>query len=252
MYGSLFTIIGSNNLFSSSPDPPAPVPQDKFHCMGMHLRNWTCSWDPPDTYLETTYELDELINIRGVFPLPPRPCTEKPSKTSCQYRIDSYPPYRVQAKKFTFLLYSYNGLGNQTQIFHVDHYSNVKPDRPHSLSIDSTTPTSISLKWEAPRDFDFNDDVIPSLHYQIQFKPYRPTTSNYLPTTIVNVGSNKSVTLTNLIPFTMYNISLRCKTKAATSEMMWSNHLNVSTITKPDGNYLKFLKRIYHLIFSHF
>lgn len=211
---------------------PTDIPSDKFNCISMHYRNLTCAVTPPDYNLQTHYAIEERVPYTNII----RKCPIKLNETACMWNLTTLPPYRQHEVELEFILRSSNLLGNHTQVFNIDHFAIIRPGPVH-VRIASQTPSSVFFEWEVPEYFDEEnmDDLSssPSLVYEVYVEPVAKLAGYPLR---IAVGQHRSFNVTNLIPFTQYVFSFRCKTTRAVSERMWSDYVNITHTTKDDGN----------------
>ncbi|XP_023226377.1 uncharacterized protein LOC111627061 [Centruroides sculpturatus] len=214
-----------------------PLPVANFSCISWHYQNLTCSWIPQQNPIITKYILEDFIiryntrepEIGGV----PRPCPEKISETSCQWQLNSDPPYRKASQNITFKLTGINSLGNYSQIFTINHYARVLPSAPHSLDVQAITETSISVVWLPPSEMSIEGDFEPGLTYQLQYKSEYDDIWDFI---IVN--KTKEAHIIDLNPYTVYTLRLRCRSTVAYTDDMWSNFTTRVIQTKADVPYV--------------
>ncbi|RWS28377.1 cytokine receptor-like protein, partial [Leptotrombidium deliense] len=162
------------------------------------------------------------------WPFAKTECAIKLNNTSCQWRIDTDPPYRLSPAKFLFVLVSYNTFGEISQRFFVDHYEVVIPSPPQEFSLSGVTSTTISVKWEPPEYAEHDDNVRQHLKYQLQYRPifdHDYLLSSHLRSNrfiVLNVGNVLESTLTGLFSNVNYMILIRCRVANGTAEEKWS------------------------------
>lgn len=177
-----------------------------------------------------------LSQIRYYYP--PRRCGATPTENSCEWTVSTEPPYRNTAKKFTLVLTGKNEFGSVEQLFTVDHYSIIKPNVPQELSQTDVAARNISLAWRPPQYIEFEDEILASLVYQMHVTVLKQGAQEDGVTTIIDGITDTKFILTDLVPYTSYNVSLRCKTIQATTNKYWSNFNSIIVTTKQDCKYL--------------
>ncbi|RWS16955.1 uncharacterized protein B4U79_16215 [Dinothrombium tinctorium] len=214
---------------------PKAIDDSKFKCVSMHFRNLTCVWQPPYTGVDTTYNL-------SLYPYGPPThetmCAVKLNQTACQWRIDTLPPYRLSPRQLIFKLKASNVFGHIEKYFFIDHYDIVVPLSPQEFSLEDVSTTTISLKWDHPPYIEHDFTARKFLKYEIQFRPIPNHRKSPPPYTIINIGNTLDYTLIDLIPFTKYEIKLRCRMSNLSSSEKWSNFVQLTTSTKKDVPYI--------------
>ena len=163
-----------------------------------------------------------------------RKCGNVPSENSCEWTMDSEPPYRNTAQKFNLLLTGTNEFGNSTQMFVIDHYSIIKPNVPKNLRTSEVSTTSIALNWNPPEFIEFDDDLLETIVYEIRYFSHY-STKEMSRTVILDGIKQTSLNLTDLVPYLDYNISIRCKTEQSVEPLYWSEFSSIIVRTKSDG-----------------
>lgn len=217
-----------------STDAPGDIPSESFKCNSNYY-NLTCAWDPPPTEIRTSYQVQEVVYGDVV-----RDCAIQETETSCRWSLASSPPYRHTEANFVFRLTSTNRLGSHVQYFEVNHFEIIRPSQPNDLAFKEVTANSVELTWKVPAYFDAeadHDDVYtPKLVYEVLHHPLGEVASSAVSTA---VGATHSYKVENLIPFTTYVFSVRCKTTQAKGMRVWSEYVNATIATKQDGKLLK-------------
>ncbi|RWS27024.1 uncharacterized protein B4U80_12907 [Leptotrombidium deliense] len=177
----------------------------------------------------------------GMWPYGLFPCAVKLNNTGCQWRIDTNPPYLLSPPKYIFLLEMENKFGKTKQKFFYDHFEMIVPAKPQEFQNLYTSATSVYLQWEAPEFIEHDDFARSQLRYQLKVKQMRRDEESE--TSILDIGNKESYTLTNLTPYTNYEISIRCRIANGTSEEKWSKENILKTKTKDAIPYIspKFL-----------
>ncbi|XP_076322870.1 uncharacterized protein LOC143231917 isoform X1 [Tachypleus tridentatus] len=183
----------------------------------------------------TTYTLkSHVISGHSLLGYGNCPNTTKVNNTCCQWRVDTSPPYYMNQKQLWFTLTGHNHLGHITQNIMVDHYKFVLPDEPSQLQASGETTTSIKMNWLPPKNFAIWD-FPPGLVYELL---YKPNTSKNESWKIIKIGKNIGAhNLTGLVPNTVYDLSVRCRSAEASGEDMWSNLKSTLARTAPDVPY---------------
>lgn len=210
---------------------PRQIGSENFGCISEHYENLTCVWSPPDYNVDTQYKLFEVLPSGHVSD-----CPRKINETSCQWTMLTTPHYRSFAKRLTLGLNSSNVFGNWTETFQVNNFAIILPSKPEDVEFVDVTPTRVWLKWKVPKNLDFgpvpdDDDSSPHVVYEISV--FRAAGLSLFRT--IPVGYSLSVNITDLIPFTPYRFSVRCKSDQASGDHMWSEYVNVTISTKRDG-----------------
>ncbi|XP_013785359.1 uncharacterized protein LOC106469414 [Limulus polyphemus] len=214
---------------------PRAVDQNKFSCLSKNFENLTCCWIPPYNPVRTTYTLESDVRI-GNYLVGSKSCPNNTgvNDTCCQWRLDTNPPYHRTKKELVFKLTGRNHLGNITQNIIVDHYKFVIPNKPWGLQATGETQKSIKLNWLSPKDFDIWN-FEPGLVYELR---YKSRSNNNQMWKMINVGKgSQTYNLTGLIPNTVYELSVRCRSAKADGEEMWSQPAVIVARTNPDVPY---------------
>ncbi|KAM0725763.1 Cytokine receptor [Formica fusca] len=149
-------------------EPKAP---SNFTCISYNWENITCTWDTQKNFIQTTHELMFKFNggrrgARRFYPCP----VEYTKKNSCSWTQYSSPMYRQTYENYTFVMYVHNQFGNVTDIHKIDHFAQVIPAKPMSLSVINKTSNSATLHWELPFPLqNFPPGVIHKVMYQNQW-----------------------------------------------------------------------------------
>lgn len=209
---------------------PVDISPKNFRCLSWHYYSLTCTWDPPEYYVKTSYDLKQIAYSSVAYH-----CPTKPNNTACTWTLSDVPPYRQHTPTMYFRLYSSNQFGDHSQNFEIDHFAILKPDKVTELIISDVTASSVELQWLVPAHFDDSeeDELYPRLVYEILVIPKDYPQSN----TTLTIESKRTYNVTELIPYTPYVFSVRCKTSRAKDEQMWSEYTSVTTSTKQDGKY---------------
>ncbi|KAI1280305.1 Cytokine receptor [Halotydeus destructor] len=209
--------------------PPSELPESALSCIGMHYESLICNVHPQNETLDTTYE---IFRIDKDFKTA---CSDKINATACRWTSYTQPAYRKHMPDLDFGVLSSNELGKRTAYFQIDHFAIIKPGHVKSLRVTSDTPNSINLTWDVPERFNENplpeDDITPRLEYQILVN------ASEHQDVIIDVGQTKWFNVTQLVPFTVYRFSVRCKTLNATDEQFWSDYASIDFEMKRDIPY---------------
>ncbi|XP_076356776.1 cytokine receptor-like [Tachypleus tridentatus] len=214
---------------------PREVDQENFSCLSKNFENLTCCWVPPYNPVRTTYTLKSDVRI-GNYLVGSKSCPNNTgvNDTCCQWRLDTNPPYHKNKKELVFKLTGRNHLGNVTQNIIVDHYKFVIPNKPWGLQATGETQKSIKLNWLNPKDFDIWN-FEPGLVYELRYKSRSDDNQKWKN---INVGKGRQTyNLTGLIPNTVYELSVRCRSAKAEGEEMWSQPAVIIARTNPDVPY---------------
>lgn len=168
------------------------------------------------------------------YPGPTRKCGNS-SETSCEWTVETLPPYRNTALTFYLVLTGQNKFGKSSQLFTIDHYSIIKPNVPKNLRVTAVNTNTINISWTAPDYIEFDDELIENIVYEIR---YFRDPDNYVKsqTVIIDGIRRTSYSLADLFPFMRYNISIRCKTIQSKGDHFWSDFSTILVTTKPDGS----------------
>ncbi|KAG8196560.1 hypothetical protein JTE90_003574 [Oedothorax gibbosus] len=208
--------------------PPQNV--SNFKCISRNLDNLTCTWDVKPNPIRTNYTLKKLLFNSANYA---QDCPQRNYSTFCQWRDDTDPPYDKMPGNKTFVVTGNNSLGSIENVFILDHYELVIPNSPENLSGDEIGKNYISVRWEPPT----MTPVVtkPVLYYQLWLQELRSTKEDKI---VVEAGTETfSYTFDNLIPYYMYNISVRCRVNYTEKEDMWSTIVSQIFRTKADVPY---------------
>lgn len=209
-----------------------PLPVEHFSCVSMHFKNLTCSWIPQKNHIRTNFILQNLISV-GNNQYFPRKCPEKISDTSCQWTLSSNPPYRRIGKTKTFRLIGTNSLGNNSELFTINHFERVLPSAPEQINVTDITKNRFVVNWTAPYEMQF-ENFEQGLIYEMQYK------SEYNDSWNAHEHQNHTdpIEVTDLNPFTSYDVRVRCRLRQAKTDDMWSNFTTAVVQTDEDIPYV--------------
>ncbi|XP_022241452.1 cytokine receptor-like isoform X2 [Limulus polyphemus] len=214
-----------------------PQPVEKFWCVSESFLNLTCCWKPQYNSSITTYKLFHMWHaIPQIYDGISIVCPVSLNRTCCQWRLDTRPSYRRYDKHLYFQLHSTNKFGNLVEKFDLNHFENVISDAPLHLEVTNKTQNEITITWNHPKGFQFGE-FKEGLHYQLRYRNAN-TQDEWK---VHEVGRDKTeYTLIDLIPYTRYDIQLRCRSSKADPnlEKMWSEFTIILCRTDPDVPYL--------------
>ncbi|XP_067872316.1 interleukin-6 receptor subunit beta-like isoform X2 [Heterodontus francisci] len=184
------------------------------------LQSIICNWDPgPETYLETNFTLyiSETIGNCSARYLDPKNCTTNRTKNSCMVLVSNLASYHdiwVTAK---------NGLGTETSDHMcLDGMLIVKFKAPQIIAVKQDTQQNDCLLgyWEMPFEMANHSKAA----FEIQYKALDEDKWTQAPLTVINSTFFRQC---NLLPYTEYQLKIRCKQKTETSP--WSEWSNQNT-----------------------
>ncbi|XP_067824730.1 interleukin-6 receptor subunit beta-like [Heptranchias perlo] len=184
------------------------------------IQNITCNWDAgPETYLETNFTLhiSETIGNCSARYLEPKNCTTRRIKNSCMVLVSNLASYHdiwVTAK---------NGLGTETSNHMcLDGMLIVKFKAPQIIEVKQDAQQNDCLlgHWEMPFEMVNHSKAA----FEIQYKALDEDKGIQVPLTALNSTFFRQC---NLLPYTEYQLKIRCKQKAETSP--WSEWSNENT-----------------------
>lgn len=213
-----------------------------FKCFSFNYHKLNCSLIPPLNPIPTDYYIDyslDSIEIDKTF----LKCSvkyfgNKSSEDKCEWIADMAPAYRNTSLKFDIGVTGHNQLGTYRQMFHIDHYSIIKPNIPMNFSATQVTTNNISLSWKAPEYTEYDENLLENIIYEIQYFRQRINDRVFINSFIIDGIHKQEIVLTNLIPFSDYLIRIRCKTRQSKSDEYWSDFSSILLTTKPDIPYL--------------
>lgn len=209
-----------------------PKAVQDFRCLSMFYENLTCTWGFESSRVATDYHLyrhykftDEDRTAQLQL------CPTKSSNNSyCQWRSDTDPPYDKRPRILTFTIDATNDLGTYRFNFTVDHYAIILPRKPEDLTVTEITEQTITVQWSAPKNLE---DGKVALQYQLEIKD--PDGQQQ----VFDVGVDVfNYTVQDLIPYTVYTVSVRCRSNYTSREDMWSAPASVTRRTVRDVPYM--------------
>lgn len=208
--------------------PPRKIKE--FSCISMHYVALTCTWQKPFNPIRTDYEIYDYILLANAK----RKCPELLNSTTCQWSLDSHPPYRQSSKVLYFLLVGNNSLGTQQQFIHVEHFKIVKPAAPNMVITGNLTEDSVEISWLPPKGMEFGI-FPPGVSYWIHYRSLLNPNEVFK----VEAGNDtKSYVVTGLYPSMEYMFSMRCRSSVAERDEFWSPFVNISAKTRSVIPYL--------------
>ncbi|XP_017766074.1 PREDICTED: cytokine receptor isoform X2 [Eufriesea mexicana] len=210
-----------------------PQEPHNFSCVSHNWENITCSWEPAQNYVTTTFKL--------VFKLPGRaggrklyPCPQKNEKlTTCLWDTSTSPIYRQPYEYYTFILNVHNVLGNASFTYKFHHFAHVIPAKPANLSVINKTSDSALLHWSVPFPMQ---NFPPGLHHRITYQNQWDHQKTWQVINIVNDIHmyKRYYNLTGLeYANTVYDVRVFMKSSVATGEDRWSQFSDVTFRTPP-------------------
>ncbi|GCB62478.1 hypothetical protein scyTo_0000038 [Scyliorhinus torazame] len=179
-----------------------------------------CNWDSgPETYLETNFTLhiSETVGNCTVRYLDPKNCTTSGTKNSCLVLVSNLASYH------DIWVTATNELGTETSS-HIclDGMLIVKFKAPQIITVKQDTPRNDCLlgQWEMPFEMVNHSEAA----FEIQYKAHDEDKWTQVPLAVIN---STFFRLCNLLPYTEYQLKIRCKQKTETSP--WSEWSNENT-----------------------
>ncbi|KAI0231352.1 hypothetical protein LSAT2_018285, partial [Lamellibrachia satsuma] len=220
-YWSIITILDLVDLFNN--DPPDPV--TNVSCVIDNFEWMTCTWCPqekPQHY--TMWRL--LWSVGSVSRICDRAlgsCTCRFCRTTCDGGQQNT---FFQNVSYVMNFTSRSDFGEAQSVAVVRTSQHIVKLRrlPH-LEAESYTSRSIQLNWTQPEGFDPDRfDVIYEIQYEGQW--------DNEPKATLEVGNHLTYMLTNLHPYTLYNVSTRCRLNAS---HFWSDPLTTQVTTAEEA-----------------
>ncbi|XP_072450305.1 interleukin-6 receptor subunit beta-like [Chiloscyllium punctatum] len=190
------------------------------HWTSFLTQSMICNWDSgPETYLETNFTLyiSEMIGNCSVRYLDPRNCTTNKTKNSCMVLVSNLASYH------DIWVTATNELGSETSSHMcLDGMLIVKFKAPRIIAVKPDTQQNDCLlgQWEMPFEMVTHSKAA----FEIQYKPLYEDKWTQVPLTVINSTFFK---LCNLLPYTEYQLKIRCKQKTEISP--WSEWSNENT-----------------------
>ncbi|XP_051917347.1 phosphatidylinositol phosphatase PTPRQ [Hippocampus zosterae] len=186
---------------------PDDVPSDSVHNLTAQIFSSTAiivSWDPP---LEPNGRPHYILTLQeaGVIPLVPNQASPLVNKTIKRTTTDTVFLFTKLRKYFPYVLTVTPATGagpahNHTSTLHLRTDDDVPSSAPLLVSAANLSSSSIVVAWQRP--FEANGEIT---EYTITL--FGPGGSNHLQT------PESSITLTNLLPYTAYNLSVTAATR---------------------------------------
>ncbi|XP_029156701.1 cytokine receptor [Nylanderia fulva] len=204
-------------------EPKAP---NNFTCISRNWENINCTWDPPQNYVHTEYELAFKLNggrrgVRRVYPCP-KDCS---NKTYCCWTQYSSPMYRQAYENYTFMMHIHNKFGSLNVTYKVDHFAQVIPEKAVNLLVLNKTSNSALLQWSLPFPLQ---SFPPGLTYKIMYQNHWDKIKDWK-VIIIDAESQKhshkpQFNLTGLeYANTVYDVRVFLKSAKAVGENMYSD-----------------------------
>ncbi|XP_059494547.1 interleukin-6 receptor subunit beta-like isoform X2 [Stegostoma tigrinum] len=190
------------------------------HWTSFLTQSMICNWDPgPETYLETSFTLyiSEMIGNCTVKYLDPRNCTTNKTKNSCMVFVSNLASYH------DIWVTATNELGSETSSHMcLDGMLIVKFKAPRIIAVKPDPEQNGCLlgQWKMPFEMVTHSKAV----FEIQYKALDEDKWTQIPLTVVNSTFFK---LCSLLPYTEYQLKIRCKQKTEISP--WSEWSNEST-----------------------
>lgn len=159
-----------------------------FQCISHNYDNLTCSWTPPENYVETSYKLTYHLSGRAgrrhsySCPLPPK--QDENGLMSCFWNVSTFPQYRQAHEEFFYNLTMNNTFGTNSMTMVLNHFQrgktsfglftsgaerfvSVLPAPPENLRVLNTTSSSLFLQWKIPSSLEH---FPPGLHHRVLYQ----------------------------------------------------------------------------------
>ncbi|XP_053213628.1 uncharacterized protein LOC128396990 [Panonychus citri] len=226
--------------------PPSVDDNFNLNCLGYDLKNLTCSWDLEDYNIATKYDLSIVIADNLTY----SNCPNRKDKNICTFSTKDESPYLISDKNLRFRLDVSNKYGSISKIYQIDHYSNVILSPIVNVYPNYIGSGFAYINWDPPNSIIHDDYLTSITEYQLKVYPVKRDNLSveyniYYDKVIqakyaqsILIKQSRYYNITNLIPFTRYNIEIRCRFKTNVASGQWSDATLGSIETRPDVPYL--------------
>ncbi|CAB0032240.1 unnamed protein product [Trichogramma brassicae] len=210
-----------------------PRKPKNFNCYSMNWENLTCSWDPPENFVDTTYQITFKLPGRAasrkLYPCPePAKDEVRLNRNSCTWKPKTNPIYRQPYEFYTFYINGTNVLGTWNGSYKFHHFAHVIPARPSNLTVVNKTLNSAMLYWSVAYPMQ---NFPPGLHHRIAHQSQWEDRDSWQNIDINDEphNPNRYYNLTGLkYANSIYDVRVYVKSAVAEGDDMWSNFSGIT------------------------
>ncbi|KAL7307372.1 hypothetical protein TKK_0000559 [Trichogramma kaykai] len=210
-----------------------PRKPKNFNCYSMNWENLTCSWEPPENFVDTTYQITFKLPGRAasrkLYPCPePAKDEVRLNRNSCTWKPKTNPIYRQPYEFYTFYINGTNVLGTWNGSYKFHHFAHVIPARPSNLTVVNKTLNSATLYWSVGYPMQ---NFPPGLHHRISHQSQWEKRDSWQKIEITDEphNPNRYFNLTGLkYANSIYDVRVYVKSAVAESDEMWSNFSGIT------------------------